>query len=238
VTTTATKTPAPPAADPTAATTTPTPPTTTTAPTTTAPTTTATTTTGVADSTTAPALPRRLSPWDVSLQLALDFPASPRLPMASTRIDVTRQFALPSQSFACLGVRTGYSYVAGDIAVVDPALGVDQHALLMAHRVPLRLVARAGLRADDGLAVGAIVSGGADVAAVQAQSFGRVATPLALVPGASLGAFATRSFGETMHFGVVGEWDSAALDLSATTPGLSGDLSALRIAFELHFDFG
>jgi hypothetical protein len=181
---------------------------------------------------------RALSPWDVALQLGLDVPGAPRLPMASTRVDVAMQLSLPSQAFASVGARTGYSYVAGDVSVVDPVLGVDEHALLMAHRVPVRLVGRAGLRGDDGLAVGVLASGGADVALVQAQSFGRVAQTTSFVPGGSVGAFVTRNFGDTMQLGVVGEWDSATVDLAAAAPGLSGDLSALRLALDLHFNFG
>lgn len=202
--------------------------------TTTETTTTATTATMVAS----PPATRALSPWDVALQLGLDVPGAPRLPMASTRVDVGLQFALPGSTFAGVGVRTGYSYIAGDLAVVDPVLGTDEHALLMAHRVPVRLVGRAGLRADDALAVGLVASGGVDVALVQAQSFGRVAAPTSFVPGASVGAFVTRAFGETMDIGVSGEWDTATVDLAASTPGLSGDLSSLRLALDLHFNFG
>ena len=194
--------------------------------------------TSTATTTVAAAPTRALSPWDVALQLGLDVPGAPRLPMASTRVDVAMQLSLPSNAFASVGARTCYSYVAGDIAVVDPVLGVDEHALLMAHRVPVRLVGRAGLRGDDGLAAGLVVSGGADVALVQAQSFGRVAQTTSFVPGGSVGAFVTRNFGDTMQLGVVGEWDSAAVDLAAAAPGLSGDLSALRLALDLHFNFG
>jgi hypothetical protein len=179
-----------------------------------------------------------LSPWELALQLALDVPAAPRLPMASTRVDVARQFALPASTFAAVGVRVGYSYVAGEVPVVDPVLGVDEHALVMAHRVPLRVVGRIGLRADDALSAGLIGSAGADVAFAWAQSFGRVTSPQGLVPGASLGAFVSCALSESLLLGLVGEIDTAAIDLSAATPGLSGDLSAVRLALDLHIPFG
>jgi hypothetical protein len=198
----------------------------------------ATTTAALPPSPVATTTIRALAPWDLALQIGLDVPGAPRLPMASTRLDLGLQFALPASTFGSVGLRTGYSYVAGDIAVVDPVLGVDEHALLMAHRVPVRLVGRAGLRGDNALAIGLVASGGVDVAFVQAQSFGRVASTSSLVPGASVGAFVTRAFGDAMDIGLSGEWDTAAVDLAASTPGLSGDLAALRLTLDLHFIFG
>jgi hypothetical protein len=150
---------------------------------------------------------------------------------------VSTQLELPGNAFATLGVRSGYSFVSGELAVADSVLGVDNHALLMAQRMPVRAAGRLGLRSES-VAAGVLASAGADVVNVHAQSFGRVADAMVLVPGASVGGFVTFALNDTAALGFVGEYDVAAVDLSALTPGVSGDLSAVRVALCLKLSFG
>jgi hypothetical protein len=173
----------------------------------------------------------------LSLEVGIDVPAAQRLPMASTRLELDWRLALPASAFAGVGLRSGYSFVSGEVAVADPVLGVDNHALLMAHRIPMRMVGRLGLNGD-GIDVGILASGGADVALIQAQSFGRVGSQTAVMPAGSVGGFLDIALGDAFSLGVMGEWDSAVADLAALTPGLSGDLSALRLALVVNFLFG
>ena len=173
----------------------------------------------------------------LSLDVGVDIPSAQRLPMASTRLELDWRLTLPASAFAGVGLRSGYSFVSGEVAVADPVLGVDNHALLMAHRIPMRMVGRLGLNGD-GIDVGIMASGGADVALIQAQSFGRVGTQTAVMPAGSIGGFLDIALGDALSLGVMGEWDSAVADLAALTPGLSGDLSALRLALVVNFLFG
>lgn len=178
-------------------------------------------------------------PWSLGLELGLDVPGTNRLPMASTRVDLGWRTPLGRGAFGGVALRTGYSYVAGEQAVADPVLGTDAHALLMAHRIPMRAQLRLGLKADGApVEVGVQVSGGADVAVIQAQSFGRQSSSTAVMPGLSAGGFMNVALGESVGLGALGEWDSATADLAAGTPGLSGDLSAIRIAVVMTFVFG
>ena len=173
----------------------------------------------------------------LSQEVGIDVPAAQRLPMASTRLELDWRLALPASAFAGVGLRSGYSFVSGEVAVADPVLGVDNHALLMAHRIPMRMVGRLGLNGD-GIDVGILASGGADVALIQAQSFGRGGSQTAVMPAGSVGGFLDIALGDALSLGVMGEWDSAVADLAALTPGLSGDLSALRLALVVNFLFG
>ena len=173
----------------------------------------------------------------LSLDVGVDIPAAQRLPMASTRLELDWRLTLPASAFAGVGLRSGYSFVSGEVAVADPVLGVDNHALLMAHRIPMRMVGRLGLNGD-GIDVGILASGGADVALIQAQSFGRGGSQTAVMPAGSVGGFLDIALGDALSLGVMGEWDSAVADLAALTPGLSGDLSALRLALVVNFLFG
>lgn len=182
----------------------------------------------------APTAPHAMA---LSLDVGVDVPASQRLPMASSRLELGWRLALPASVFAGVGLRSGYSYVAGEVAVADPVLGVDNHALLMAHRIPMRMVGRLGLDGD-GVDVGVIASGGADIALIQAQSFGRVGSQTAVMPAGSVGGFLDIAMGDSLSLGVLGEWDAATADLAALTPGLSGDLSAFRLALVVNFLFG
>ena len=182
----------------------------------------------------APAGPHAMA---LSLDLGVDVPASQRLPMASSRLELGWRLALPASVIAGVGLRSGYSYVAGEVAVADPVLGVDNHALLMAHRIPMRMVGRLGLDGD-GVDVGVVASGGADIALIEAQSFGRVGSQTAVMPAGSVGGFLDIAMGDALSLGVLGEWDAATADLAALTPGLSGDLSAFRLALVVNFLFG
>ena len=191
-----------------------------------------------APATPAPA-PASRKPWAVGLELGLDIPAAQRFPMASTRLGLDWRAPLAAGVFGGVGVLTGYSYVVGEQAVADPVLGVDEHALLMAHRIPLRARLRLGLDAEGApVAVGVQASGGADVAVISAQSFGRQASLTSVMPALSAGGFLDIAMGPQLGFGVVGEWDSALADLAAAAPGLSGDLSAFRLAVLMTFAFG
>lgn len=188
----------------------------------------------------APAAITRASvhPWGVGLEVGFDLPFERvQLPMPSARLEFTRRLTLPMSTFAIIGVRTGYSYGAGEGRAADPVLGVDEHAFLMAHRVPVRALGRLGLHAD-GADAGIQLSGGLDVVAVQAQSFGRTTAFTAMTAAASLGGFVTVPLGRDFALGLVGEWDTARIDLSTLTPGLTGDLSGIRLALLVSFLFG
>lgn len=185
------------------------------------------------------AAPASLTPWAIGLELGLDIPAAQRFPMASTRLGIDWRTPLAAGVFGGVGLLSGYSYVAGEQAVADPVLGVDEHALVMAHRIPLRARLRLGLDADGApVAVGLQASGGADIAVVSAQSFGRQASLTSVMPALSVGGFLNIAMGPQLGLGVVGEWDSAQADLAAAAPGLSGDLSAFRLAILMTFGFG
>lgn len=176
--------------------------------------------------------------FGLGLDAGLDLPVDDaRFPMASTRIELVWRAPLGGPLVVNLGLRSGYSYAAGESAVTDAALGVDEHALLMAHRIPLRGLARFGLRGE-GLEAGLQASGGADVVLLEARSFGRSASSNALTAAMSAGAYALVPMGDALSLGLVGEWDSALVDVAARTPGLSGDLSAMRIALLASFLFG
>jgi hypothetical protein len=178
-----------------------------------------------------------MTTWALGLEVGLDVPTAERLPMASTRVDLGWRMALPQSTFASVGLRTGYSYVAGETGAADPVLGVDEHALLMAHRIPVRAAGRLGLRADSGAEVGVLASGGVDVALVSAQSFGRVVSTTATTPAGSVGGFVSLPMGDAVGLALVGEWDAAAVDLAALTPGVPGDLSAFRLALAVNLRF-
>ncbi len=213
-----------------------------------APTTTATTTAATATEATATAAPTAttatsFAPWALQFDAGLDVPVDQRLPMASVRLGGAGRLELPNLLVATIGLRTGYSYVAGQGAVADPTLGLDAAAFLMAHRVPLRGDLRLGVRADDGpfdrpLEMGIVASGGADLVFAQTNAFGRAASSTAVTPGLSLGAYLSFALDERLGIGVVGEWDSAAVDVRSTAPGVSGDLSAVRVALALSLSFG
>jgi len=176
--------------------------------------------------------------FGLGLDAGLDLPVDDaRFPMASTRVELVWRAPLGGPLVVNLGLRSGYSYAAGESAVSDAALGVDAHALLMAHRIPLRGLARFGLRGE-GLEAGLQASGGADVVLLEARSFGRSASSNALTAAMSAGAYALVPMGDALSLGLVGEWDSALVDIAARTPGLSGDLSAMRIALLASFLFG
>lgn len=184
-----------------------------------------------------PAAPAALKPIAVGLELGLDIPGAQRFPMASTRLALDWRTTLAPGIAGALGFATGYSYVAGEQSVADPVLGVDDHALLMAHRIPLRARLRLGIAAEDApVVVGLQGSGGADVALIGAASFGRTGSLTTVLPAYSLGGFLDVAMGPALGIGVVGEWDSASAELPAT-PGLSGDLSAFRLAVLMTFAF-
>lgn len=187
----------------------------------------------------APASPAAPKAWALGLEAGLDVPAPQRFPMASTRLELAWRTHLGAAVLGAVGARTGYSYVAGEHSAADPVLGVDEHALVMAHRIPMRVLVRMGLQSDSlPMEVGAQASGGADVAIITAQSFGRGSSLTAVLPAFSAGAYLSIPMGDALGIGVVGEWDSALADLAAVAPGVSGDLSALRLAVLMTFAFG
>jgi hypothetical protein len=181
--------------------------------------------------------------WAVGLELGLDVPTAQRLPMASTRLDVLARLATIDAFQAHAGLRLGYSYAAGKGAVVDDTLGQDPAAFVMAHRVPLRVEGRLALRAPHlaGLgtsAVGVVGSAGADMLSLQARAFGRTGSVTNVTPGFSVGGFCETAVSDRVSVGLLGEWDSATFDLASTTPGVSGDFSAARVALTFSFALG
>ena len=101
----------------------------------------------------------------------------------------------------------------------------------------MRAAGRLGL-AGDTVAAGVVASVGANIVSVHAQSFGRVADALVVVPGASVGGFVDVALNDTAAVGLVGEYDVDVVDLAALTPGVSCDLSAVRLALFLKLSFG
>ncbi|MDP2343398.1 MAG: hypothetical protein Q8O67_20740 [Deltaproteobacteria bacterium] len=203
------------------------------------PTTAATTTATMPPATTTAAF----RPWVFGLETGLDVPVDQRLLMASARIAGGLRLDLPAGVVAGGGLRTGYSYVAGQGPVADAGLGVDDAAFLMAHRIPIRGEGRIGWRAADGpldgpVEIGAIGSAGADVVLLQSNAFGRKGSSTALAPGFSVGGYLSFGLGDSLALGLLGEWDAAVVDLASTAPGVSGDLSAARLAITLSFAFG
>ncbi len=182
-------------------------------------------------------------PLGLGIDAALELPVAARFPMASTRIDFRYQVPAGA-ALVAVGLRSGYSYLAGQGPVEDPRLGADAAAYLLAHQIPLQVVAAVGLRADEAplvhLPLRASVMGGAGTRFVfgEAHSFGRTASVFAVVPVLTLGGSLELELSNALRVGLLGEYDAARLDLAAAAPGVSGDLSTIRLGLNVTYAWG
>lgn len=190
---------------------------------------------------TTPAQP--FQPLGLGIDAALELPAAPRFPMASTRVDF--RYQVPAgPALVAVGLRSGYSYLAGQGPVEDARLGTDAAGYLLAHQIPLQVVAAIGLRADEAplfhLPLRANLMGGAGTRLVigEAHSFGRTAAVFSVVPVLTLGGSLELELSAALRVGLLGEWEAARLDLASAAPGVSGDLSAIRLGLNVTYAWG
>lgn len=181
-------------------------------------------------------------PFALGLDVGVDIPVA-GLPMASARAEGGLRVPLAGPFIAGVGLRSGYSYVAGEGVVVDALRGTEPHGFWMVHRIPIRAALKLGVSSDDvalfGVPVeaGLIASAGPDVAISRAHSFGRTVDTVDVVAGAALGGYLLLDLG-VVHVGALGELDAARAPLGARAPGVSGDLTATRISLLTSFPFG
>jgi hypothetical protein len=175
------------------------------------------------------------------MSAGLDVPGSPYLPLPALRVDVLHRIELMGPVFIDMGGRLGYSYDASKGVAHDALLGTDTAAFVMAHRIPLRAYGSLGVHLNQAglpIDVGMLATGGADLAFVQAHSFGKSANLFSAAPSYSAGGFMDVIVTEGIGVGITTEWEGANFTaLPQQVLGVSGDMSAFRLALHLSCSF-
>lgn len=191
----------------------------------------------VADASRAEGLP----PLALRLDVGVDMPLASRTPMASTRADFHWE-GMSRFGLLQAGLRGGYSYAMAEQAVVDAALGVEPHALVMLHGIPVELIAGWSARIPSApvfkapVRAGVYGTGGLRVVTGSVRAWGRTADVLTVAPAAAVGGSLDVELG-TIRLGAFAEWNVAGIALPEA-PGVSGDLGGARLGLAITFGLG